>query len=242
MSQCTTILQQGLCRPCQEWKGKGKMGWCHGFKLHLLCNDLGEIITFCFTGENVDDGDERVWSVFFKELFGKVFADTGDTSKKNSLKGSLNKVSIWCMVWTQTWRTNSYPCGTRYSCVRRYIIECINDLLKIKANLVHFPASVDTQFHHESMCSILAAYCFFDNKDPFRDFWSAFQGKRQSARWTSCTWNQRTAVLPWSPRGSLGQWVASWFGGWLCVSALESEWHRCASHKALAASSHHRGQ
>ena len=92
------ILQQGLCRPCQEWKGKGKMGWCHGFKLHLLCNDLGEIITFCFTGENVDDGDERVWSVFFNELFGKVFADTGDTSKKNSLKGSLNKVSIWCMV------------------------------------------------------------------------------------------------------------------------------------------------
>lgn len=53
---------------------------------------------------------------------------------------------------------------------KRYIIECINDLLKIKANLVHFPASVDTQFHHESMCSTLAAYCFFDNKDPFRDF------------------------------------------------------------------------
>lgn len=53
---------------------------------------------------------------------------------------------------------------------KRYIIECINDLLKIKANLVHFPASVDTQVHHESMCSTLAAYCFFDNKDPFRDF------------------------------------------------------------------------
>ncbi len=26
--------------------GKGTMGWCHGFKLHLLCNDRGEIITF----------------------------------------------------------------------------------------------------------------------------------------------------------------------------------------------------
>ena len=23
--------------------GKGTMGWCHGFKLHLLCNDRGEI-------------------------------------------------------------------------------------------------------------------------------------------------------------------------------------------------------
>ena len=25
------------------------------FKLHLVCNDRGEIITFCFTGANVDD-------------------------------------------------------------------------------------------------------------------------------------------------------------------------------------------
>ena len=24
--------------------GKGTMGWCHGFKLHLLCNDSGEVI------------------------------------------------------------------------------------------------------------------------------------------------------------------------------------------------------
>lgn len=29
--------------------GKGTMGWCHGFKLHLLCNDSGEVITFCLT-------------------------------------------------------------------------------------------------------------------------------------------------------------------------------------------------
>ena len=26
--------------------GKGTMGWCHGFKLHLACNDRGEIIAF----------------------------------------------------------------------------------------------------------------------------------------------------------------------------------------------------
>ena len=57
--------------------GKGTMGWCHGFKLHLLCNDSGEVITFCLTGANVDDRDSRVWEVFTKELYGKVFADRG---------------------------------------------------------------------------------------------------------------------------------------------------------------------
>ena len=32
--------------------GKGTMGWCHGFKLHLACNDRGEIIAFVLTGAN----------------------------------------------------------------------------------------------------------------------------------------------------------------------------------------------
>ena len=57
--------------------GKGTMGWYHGFKLHLLCNDPGEVITFCLTGANVDDRDSRVWNVFTKVLYGKVFADRG---------------------------------------------------------------------------------------------------------------------------------------------------------------------
>lgn len=57
--------------------GKGTMGWCHGFKLHLLCNDSGEVITFCLTGANVDDRDSRGWNVFTKVLYGKVFADRG---------------------------------------------------------------------------------------------------------------------------------------------------------------------
>ena len=57
--------------------GKGTMGWCHGFKLHLLCNDSGEVITFCLTVANVDDRDSRVWTVFAKVLYGKVFADRG---------------------------------------------------------------------------------------------------------------------------------------------------------------------
>ena len=62
--------------------GKGTMGWCHGFKLHLLCNDRGEIITFCLTGANVDDRNPKVWKVLSKDLYGKVFADRGYISPK----------------------------------------------------------------------------------------------------------------------------------------------------------------
>ena len=46
---------------------------------------------------------------------------------------------------------------------KRYIIECINDLLKNKANLVH---SRHRSIHNfvMNLCAALAAYCFFDNK------------------------------------------------------------------------------
>ena len=53
------------------------MGWYHGFKLHLLCNDSGEVITFKLKEANVDDRDSWMWEVFTKELFGKMFADRG---------------------------------------------------------------------------------------------------------------------------------------------------------------------
>ena len=46
---------------------------------------------------------------------------------------------------------------------KRYIIECINELLKNKANLVH---SRHRSIHNfiMNLCSALTAYCFFENK------------------------------------------------------------------------------
>lgn len=33
------------------------MGWFFWFKLHLIINDMGEILDFMFTSGNVDDSD-----------------------------------------------------------------------------------------------------------------------------------------------------------------------------------------
>ena len=142
--------------------GKGTMGWCHGFKLHLLCNDRGEIITFCLTGANVDDRDERVWSVLSKELFGKVFADRGYIKKE--LFERLFEQGIHLVHGLKSNMKNKLiPMWDKILMRKRYIIECINDLLKIKANLVH---SRHRSIHNfiMNLCAALAAYCFFDNK------------------------------------------------------------------------------
>lgn len=57
--------------------GKSTMGWFYGFKLHLVCNDKGELLNFCLTKGNIDDRNTYVFNVLSKELFGKLYADKG---------------------------------------------------------------------------------------------------------------------------------------------------------------------
>ena len=55
------------------------------------------------------------------------------------------------------------PMWNRLMLRKRYVIECVNELLKNKANIVH---SRHRSLHNFIMniCSALTAYCFFDNK------------------------------------------------------------------------------
>ena len=62
--------------------GKGTMGWCHGFKLHLACYDRGEILSFLITGAHVSDMNPDVLKIQAKRLYGKLFADKGYISQK----------------------------------------------------------------------------------------------------------------------------------------------------------------
>lgn len=70
------------------------MGWCHSFKLHLACNDRGEIIAFVLTGANVSDKDPNVFKVLAKRLHGKLFADKGYI-RRSCLTSSLRMEYSW---------------------------------------------------------------------------------------------------------------------------------------------------
>ena len=53
-----------------------KVLWGDGFKLHLVINDMGEILSVCLTSGNVDDRNWKVISRLKKELYRKLFANT----------------------------------------------------------------------------------------------------------------------------------------------------------------------
>lgn len=65
--------------------GKGTMGWSFGFKLHLIINHLGEIISLKLTKGNEDD--RKPIPEMFEGLWGKLYADKGYISK--ALTGEL---------------------------------------------------------------------------------------------------------------------------------------------------------
>jgi len=57
------------------------MDWFYGFKQYLVCNDKGELLSFCITSGNIDDRDPKTLKFLTKKLFGKLFADKGYISK-----------------------------------------------------------------------------------------------------------------------------------------------------------------
>ncbi|MDL2322974.1 transposase [Bacteroidales bacterium OttesenSCG-928-A17] len=63
-------------------KGKSTLGWFFGFKLHLIINDKGEIISFVITQGNVDDRQPLSIESFIRNVSGKLYADRGYISQK----------------------------------------------------------------------------------------------------------------------------------------------------------------
>ena len=51
-------------------RGKSSMGWFYGFKLHLVVNDKGELLSFTITPGNVSDINPNVIDILTKNLFG----------------------------------------------------------------------------------------------------------------------------------------------------------------------------
>jgi hypothetical protein len=90
--------------------GKSTMGWFHGFKLHSIINDKGEILNFTITQANIDDRTPLKKKRFLDKIYGKLYADKGYIGKdlmqllfadglhlilhiKNNMKNSLMTMS-----------------------------------------------------------------------------------------------------------------------------------------------------
>ncbi len=143
-------------------KGKSSMGWFYGFKLHLIINDEGEILSFCLTSGNVDDRNEAVMDSLTKEIFGKLFADRGYISQKLFEK-LLNKGITLVTRAKKNMKNKLMDLYDRLMLRKRAVIESVNDFLKNICDIEHSRHRSVTNFL-VNLVSALAAYSFLPKK------------------------------------------------------------------------------
>jgi len=143
-------------------RGKCSMGWFFGFKLHLICNEKGELLNFTLTPGDVDDRKPLECKSFMEFIYGKLVGDKGYIKKelfqrlfvdgiqlitklKSNMKGALMSVSDKLLLR------------------KRAVIETVNDELKNIAQVEHSRHRSFGNFV-VNMLAALAAYCFFPKK------------------------------------------------------------------------------
>ncbi len=143
-------------------KGKSTMGWYIGFKLHLLCNDRGELLNFVLTRANVDDRNEAVIDTLTDRVFGKLYADKGHISQ--SLFGRLWSDGIHIVTGLRSnMKQQLMPLFDKITLRKRCVIETVNDMLKNVAQIMHTRHRSVHNFLMNQLAA-MGAYCFLSNK------------------------------------------------------------------------------
>jgi len=142
--------------------GKSTMGWFFGFKLHLIINDKGEVLSFYLTKGNVDDRDAKAITRMTKEIFGKLFGDKGYISKALSDLLFGNGIQLITAV-RRNMKSKALSNEERLLLRKRSVIETVNDELKNICQVEHTRHRSISGFLLNIM-GALAAYSFFPKK------------------------------------------------------------------------------
>jgi transposase len=143
-------------------RGQCSIGWFYGFKLHLIINDRGEILSFYLTKGNTDDRNIKVMTSMTESIFGKLFGDKGYISK--ALADLLWGNGIQMITKPRKNMKGINISQTDKILLRkRAIIECVNDELKNICKLQHTRHRSINNFLLNIM-GTLCAYSFFPKK------------------------------------------------------------------------------
>lgn len=143
-------------------RGKCSMGWFFGFKLHIVCNEKGELLNFMFTPGDIDDRKPLEYKNFISEIAGKLFGDKGYINKKLFEKLFVDGIQLITKLKSNM-KGALMSLSDRVLLRKRAIIETINDELKNIAQIEH---SRHRAFHNfvVNLLSGIAAYCLFPKK------------------------------------------------------------------------------
>jgi Transposase DDE domain. len=142
--------------------GKSTMGWFHGFKLHIIINDKGEILSFCITQANVDDREPLKNEAFLKAVFGKLFADKGYISQKLHDFLFVDGVQLITRI-KNNMKNSLMTMADKILLRKRSVIETVNDELKNICQVEHSRHRSFANFVTNLLAGLMA-YSFLPKK------------------------------------------------------------------------------
>lgn len=133
--------------------GKTTMGWFYGFKLHLIVNDCGDLLSFCLTPGNVDD--RQPVDKLTTDLWGKLFGDKGYISQKLFERLYAGGVQLITHIRKNM---NNMLMHTMDKILlrKRSLIETINDQLKNVCQIEHTRHRSPTNFMVHLIAGLIA--------------------------------------------------------------------------------------
>ena len=143
-------------------RGKCSMGWFFGFKLHLICNEMGEVLNFMITPGDVDDRKPLEYKAFVEFLYGKLVGDKGYIGKELFQRLFVDGIQLITKLKSNM-KGALMSMSDRLLTRKRAIIETINDELKNIAQVEHSRHRSFDNFM-VNLLGALAAYCFFPKK------------------------------------------------------------------------------
>ena len=143
-------------------RGKCSMGWFFGFKLHLICNEKGELLSFMITPGDVDDRKPLDHKAFVEFLYGKLVGDKGHVGKELFQRLFVDGIQLITKLKSNM-KGAIMSMSDRLLTRKRAIIETINDELKNIAQVEHSRHRSFDNFI-VNILGALAAYCFFPKK------------------------------------------------------------------------------
>jgi hypothetical protein len=146
--------------------GKSTMGWFHGFKLHIVINDKGELLSFAVTQANVDDREPLKNEGFLNQIFGKLFADKGYISEKLQKLLFVDGVELITSI-RNNMKNSLMLMSDKILLRKRSVIETVNDELKNICQVEHSRHRSVGNFITNLIAGIIA-YHFLPKKPSIR--------------------------------------------------------------------------
>ncbi len=118
-------------------RGYSTMGWFYGFKLHLIINDMGEIVSFKLTKGSVSDNATNVLLELCKKLFGKLYGDKGYLVKAAVFEQLFHSGVQLITKIKRNMKNKLMGIYDKIMLRKRSVIECVNDALKNICQIEH---------------------------------------------------------------------------------------------------------